>query len=118
MGILDKFEKICAIEHCSFDALKLRDYLVEFAKSYGYSVEIDEFDNVNYSNKGLEFAGKILDTIQHNIDTFTEDKDYAINIENVPGESANVKLCKKDHDLFETDLYLKIFEDNKFLNNL
>ena len=81
-------------------------------------LEIDEFDNVNYSDKGLEFAGKILDTIQHNIDTFTEDKDYAINIENVPGESANVKLCKKDHDLFETDLYLKIFEDNKFLNNL
>ena len=71
-----------------------------------------------YSDKGLDFAGKILDTIQHNINIFTEDKDYAINIENVPGESANVKLCKKDHDLFETDLYLKIFEDNKFLNNL
>ncbi|ARQ97505.1 aminoacyl-histidine dipeptidase [Campylobacter lanienae NCTC 13004] len=51
MRILDKFEKICAIEHCSFDALKLRDYLVEFAKSYGYSVEIDEFDNV-YAFKG------------------------------------------------------------------
>ena len=49
---------------------------------------------------------------------FTKDKDYAINQENVPGESANVKLCKKDHDLFETDLYLKIFEDNKILNNL
>ena len=81
-------------------------------------LEIDEFDNVNYSNKGLEFAGKILDTIQKNADNFTKDKDYAINQENVPGESANVKLCKKDHDLFETDLYLKIFEDNKFLNNL
>lgn len=75
-------------------------------------LETDEFDNVNYSNKGLDFAGKILDTIQHNIDTFTEDKNYAINIENVPGESANVKLCKKDHDLFETDLYLKLFENN------
>ena len=75
-------------------------------------LEIDEFDNVNYSDKGLEFAGKTLDTIQHNIDTFTEDKDYAINIENVPGESANVKLCKKDHDLFETNLYLKLFENN------
>lgn len=76
-------------------------------------LETDEFDNVNYSNKGLDFAGKILDTIQHNINTFTEDKDYAINIENVPGESANVKLCKKDHDLFETDLYLKLFEDSR-----
>ena len=57
MGILDKFEKICAIEHCSFDALKLRDYLVEFAKSYGYSVEIDEFDNIYFEVNGkLGFA--------------------------------------------------------------
>ena len=91
--------------------------IYEAVREFGL-LETDEFDNVNYSDKGLDFAGKILDTIQHNINIFTEDKDYAINIENVPGESANVKLCKKDHDLFETDLYLKIFEDNKFLNNL
>lgn len=51
MQILDKFKQICAIPHCSFNALKLRDYLVEFAKSCGYSVEIDEFDNI-YAFKG------------------------------------------------------------------
>ena len=43
-------------------------------------LETDEFDNVNYSDKGLDFAGKILDTIQHNINIFTEDKDYAITL--------------------------------------
>ena len=85
--------------------------IYEAIREFGL-LETDEFDNVNYSDKGLEFAGKILDTIQHNINIFTEDKDYAINIENVPGESANVKLCKKDHDLFETNLYLKLFENN------
>ena len=85
--------------------------IYEAVREFGL-LETDEFDNVNYSDKGLDFAGKILDTIQHNINIFTEDKDYAINIENVPGESANVKLCKKDHDLFETNLYLKLFENN------
>ena len=65
--------------------------------------------------KIVELDGKKREDFDF-IDQFIAD--YAINIENVPGESANVKLCKKDHDLFETDLYLKIFEDNKFLNNL
>ena len=51
MKILDKFKEICAIPHCSFDALKLRDYLVDFAKSNGFSVEVDEFDNI-YAIKG------------------------------------------------------------------
>lgn len=51
MKILDKFREICAIPHCSFDALRLRDYLVDFAKSNGFSVKVDEFDNV-YAIKG------------------------------------------------------------------
>ena len=49
-------------------------------------------------------------TIQKNIDKFTEDKDYSINIENVPGENANAKICNKDTDLFSTDLYKVLFE--------
>ena len=76
----------------------------------------DEFGNKNYSDKGYEFAGKILDTIQKNIEKFTEDKDYSINIENVPGESANAKLCNKDHDLFSTDLYKVLFDGYDKLN--
>ena len=51
MEILDKFKKICTIPHCSFDALKLRDYLADFAKTNGFSVKIDEFDNI-YAIKG------------------------------------------------------------------
>ena len=76
----------------------------------------DEFGNKNYSDKGYEFAGKILDTIQKNIEKFTEDKDYSINIENVPGESANAKLCNKDHDLFSTNLYKVLFDGYDKLN--
>lgn len=51
MEILDKFKEICTIPHCSFDALQLRDYLVDFAKKSGFSVRIDEFDNI-YAIKG------------------------------------------------------------------
>lgn len=74
-------------------------------------LEVDEFDNISYSEKGLDFAAKILETVQSNADKFAEDKEYTINQENIPGEAANVKLCVKDHDLFETDLYLKLFEN-------
>ena len=72
-------------------------------------IEEDEFGNKDYSPLGYEFAGNILDTIQKNIDKFTEDKDYSINIENVPGENANAKICNKDTDLFSTDLYKMLF---------
>ena len=74
-------------------------------------IEEDEFGNKTYSKKGLEFASTILDKIKENINEFTKDKNYNINVENVPGESANVKLCQKDLDLFETDMYALLFEE-------
>lgn len=72
-------------------------------------IKTDEFGNETYSDLGYEFAGRILEKIQSNITLFTDDKDYNINIENIPGESANYKLCCKDTDLFSTDEYLKLF---------
>ena len=74
-------------------------------------IEEDEFGHKTYSEKGYDFATKVLDTIQANIDAVADKVDYSINIENVPGESANVKLCQKDNELFETDLYKKLFEE-------
>lgn len=82
--------------------------MYETIREFGL-IETDEFGNITYNELGYKFAGDILDTLQKNIDKFTEDKDYSINIENVPGESANVKLCNKDNDLFETDLYKILF---------
>lgn len=58
----------------------------------------DEFGNVSYTKEGLDFACEILD----NINKWKEDYDfdYSINIEAIPGESAAVKLRKKDDLLF------------------
>lgn len=58
----------------------------------------DFFGNVSYTKEGLDFACEILD----NINKWKEDYDfdYSINVEAIPGESAAVKLRKKDDLLF------------------
>lgn len=47
MQILEYFSKICAIPHCSLETTKLRDFLVEFAKSQNYKVNVDKFGNIH-----------------------------------------------------------------------
>lgn len=84
--------------------------MYETVREFGL-IEVDEFGNESYSEKGLEFAEKVLDRIKENISKYVVDKDYNINVENVPGESANQKLCQKNNDLFETDLYKVLFEN-------
>lgn len=44
----------------------------------------------------LRFEKDILQLFTHVTEQFTEDKTYSINIEQIPGESACVKLAKKD----------------------
>lgn len=45
-NILNHFKAISAIPHCSYDAIKLKDFLVEYAKSKGFSVIVDEANNI------------------------------------------------------------------------
>jgi len=72
-------------------------------------LQIDEFDNISYSKQAYEFASLILDTIQQEANKFSNDKDYSINVEAIPGESANVKLAAKDNLLFSSNLYANLF---------
>jgi len=58
----------------------------------------DEFGNKSYSDEGLEFATKILNTINEIKDSYKFD--YSINIEAVPAERANSILCVKDNLLY------------------
>ncbi len=46
MKILDYFKEICSIPHCSGGADMLKDFIVDFAKSRGYEVEIDKRKNI------------------------------------------------------------------------
>jgi ribonucleoside-triphosphate reductase len=71
--------------------------MYEVIKDFGF-VNFDDFGNVSYSEEGLKFASDILETV--NIIKDAYDKDYAINVEIIPAERANVILCKKDKLLF------------------
>ena len=72
--------------------------LYETMEKFGY-IETDEFGNKFYTEKGMDFAGKIFDVLNETKDGFTDE--YSFNIESVPAEQAAVKLCAKDNILFD-----------------
>lgn len=47
MKVFDYFEEICKIPHCSFDTDGLKDYLGNFLKEKGYSLNIDKYGNIH-----------------------------------------------------------------------
>lgn len=71
----------------------------ETLKSFGY-IRVDEFGNTFYTEDAERFGKKIFDVIQNTIDNFVIDKEYMINKEAIPGESAAAKLMKKDKFFF------------------
>jgi len=60
-------------------------------------------------NDILAFESRILDIFKDYTEIFTKDKDYSINIEQIPGESACIKLAQKDKltfgEMVKTDCY-------------
>jgi len=72
--------------------------LYEAVEAFGYTYR-DEFNNVFYSDKGVEFASRIFEVLNDVKDNFTDE--YSFNIESVPAERAAVILCQKDNLLFE-----------------
>lgn len=71
--------------------------LYEVIEAFGYTTS-DEFGNVSYTEKGIEFASKIFDVLNDVKDNFTND--FSFNIESVPAERAAVILCQKDNQLY------------------
>lgn len=74
--------------------------LFEVIEAMGYT-RTDEFGNVYYTDKGIDFANRIFDMINEVKDSFTDK--YSFNIESVPAERAAVVLCQKDNKLFNPD---------------
>jgi ribonucleoside-triphosphate reductase len=74
--------------------------LYETIDKFGYTTK-DEFGNIGYTDKGIEFACKIFDTINEVKDNFTNK--YSFNVESVPAERAAVVLCAKDNMLYDKD---------------
>ena len=76
----------------------------EALQKYGFTYK-DKFGNTFYSEEGVQFAEEILKTITEVKDEFTEDKDYSVNIEEVPAERAAAILQEKDKILFPNENY-------------
>ena len=66
-------------------------------KKFKY-INVDDLGNVTYTDKACEFGEKIFKTMRATADRFIAENNcnYMINTEQIPGESAAVKLMKKD----------------------
>ena len=73
--------------------------IYETMKKFGY-VKVDEFGNSYYTEQADAFGKKIFEVIHKTKDYFALDKNYQINIEQIPGESAAVKMQKADVMLY------------------
>lgn len=71
----------------------------ETMKTFGYT-KTDELGNVYYTNAADKFGKRIFEMIHAVKDNFAADKNYKINLEQIPGESAAAKMQLADEFLF------------------
>lgn len=74
--------------------------IYETMKKFGYTYT-DEFDNTYYKDEAIQFGKAIFDTIHEVKDEYAKDKDYKVNIEAVPGETAAYKFQQADTLLYD-----------------
>ena len=77
--------------------------IYETMKTFGY-VRTDEFGNTFYTHEAELFGKKIFDVIHETKSEFSKDKDYQVNLEQIPGESAAAKLMKKDKFFYPNEV--------------
>ena len=73
--------------------------IYETMKHFGYT-KLDEFGNTYYTKEADDFGKKIFDVIHKTKNEFAKDKGYLINIEQIPGETAAVKMQQADELLY------------------
>ena len=73
--------------------------IYETMKTFGYTT-VDEFGNTNYTEDAMRFGQEIFNTIHQAITDFTADKEYLVNVEQIPGETAAAKFLQADKLLF------------------
>lgn len=73
--------------------------IYETMKSFGY-VTTDKFGNTFYTAEADNFGKKIFDVIHRTKEQFALDKDYKINLEQIPGEQCAAKFLQADEMLY------------------
>ena len=103
-GLLPNFSKgIVDFEHLYNTVGIIGIY--ETMKTFGYTRE-DELGNVFYTDKADAFGKRIFQVLHETKDAFAADKDYKINVEQIPGESAAAKMQLAD-EFFYPDTVVK-----------
>lgn len=74
--------------------------IYETMKFFGYTT-VDDFGNTEYKQEAYDFGKKIFELCHQTIAEFIVDKDYKVNIEQIPGETAAVKFLQADKLLFQ-----------------
>lgn len=97
-GLLPNFSKgIVDFEHLYNTVGIIGIY--ETMKTFGYTTT-DKLGNVYYTEQADNFGKKIFETLHKVKDSFAADKDYKINCEQIPGESAAAKMQLADEFFF------------------
>lgn len=78
--------------------------IYEALQRFGYTYK-DEFGYTYYTEKGISFAETIFQLINDTKNDFVEDKDYSVNIEQIPGERAAAILMQKDKFFYPNQAY-------------
>ena len=86
----------------------------ETLHKFGYTYK-DKLGNTYYSDEGIEFAKRIFNAITETKDRFSAEKDYSINIEEVPAERAAAVLMDKDKIFFPNETYELPLYSNQWL---
>ena len=71
----------------------------ETMKFFGY-VSYDEFGNAFYTDDAMKFGKTIFEVIHQVTKDFSKDKDYIVNVEQVPGETCAARFMQADKLLY------------------
>jgi len=97
-GLLPNFSKgIVDFEHLYNTVGIIGIY--ETMKTFGYT-RVDKLGNVYYTPAADAFGKRIFQILHQTKDAFAADKDYKINVEQIPGESAAAKMQAADEFFF------------------
>lgn len=88
--------------------------IYETLEKFGLTYQ-DEFGYIFYTDEGVEFAKDILKVITDTKNEFGKDKDYQINIEEIPGERAASVLMQKDRIFFPNQKYTLPLYGNQWI---
>ena len=103
-GLLPNFTKgIVDFEHL-YNTIGIIG-IYETMKTFGYT-KVDELGNTYYTENADAFGARIFDVIHRTKNAFAEDKNYKINLEQIPGESAAAKMQAAD-EFFYPDTVVK-----------